>query len=171
TAGPAFRQGRAAQTAEAGPYDCRPRDRGNSGAARVNLSSAEFVAALEVRPIRKVPRRNALASFESNLLKVEATLLPARNQNLAPRHGDRPRQFARARTVAGPSPKMAKLPAKRRVRAGPRLEPPNAVVNLTCGEAPVDAAAFLLQRRRERRMRMILRMCVEFAAFQSSQRA
>src|SRR5437899_7272289 len=101
-------------------------------------------------------RGNPLAAFQVHSLKPQPSTLPANDIHLAVGLDDRSGNRADTRLsgrpfvgLCGPAPDVAEVSTKRGERAGPRVEAADAVVDLPCGQRPVDAPVLLLQHGRE----------------------
>src|SRR5437879_9410724 len=99
---------------------------------------------------------NPLAAFQVHSLKPQPSTLPANDIHLAVGLDDCSGNLAETncsgRAFIGlcePAPDVAEVSTKGGERAGPRLESADAVVDLPCGQRPVDAPVLLLQHGRE----------------------
>ena len=110
------------------------------------------------RAIGEITRGEALAAFHLKVFEAEPSFLTARNEIIAAALYDTAGcgNIVRTKTkwhesrigawncCRGASPNMASSPSKMAICAGPGLEAPNAVINLTCGKVPGDLAVLFL---------------------------
>src|SRR2546426_6675082 len=127
----------------------------------------------EPRASGELRRGNPLAAFQVHSLKPQPSSLPANDMHLAFGLDNRSGNRADTRFSGGPfvglcglAPDVAEVSTKGGERAGPGLESADAVVDLPCGQRPVDAPVLLLQHGREAGLSRVLRNRPDFAALE-----
>src|SRR3989442_10682212 len=120
---------------------------------------------------------NALAAFQVDSLKPQPSSLPANDIHLAVGLDDCSGNLAETNFsgkpfvgLCGAAPDVAEVSTKGGECAGPGLEAADAVVDLPCGQRPVDAPVLLLQHGREGGLSRVLRNRCDFAAVEFAQR-
>src|SRR2546425_3991703 len=100
----------------------------------------------EPRASGELLRGNSFAAFQVHSLKPQPSSLPANHIHLAVGLDDCSGNPADTRLsgrpfvgLRGPAPDVAEVSTKGGERAGPRVEPADAVVDLLRGQRPVDA--------------------------------